>query len=61
MSQKGSCPSPSPFMACDISTDIYRDILGLDIGFTNKHRVRMRIYKFGGFGTGFCMGHGKTL
>lgn len=36
MSQKGSCPSPSPVMAGDISTDIYRDILGLDKGFTNK-------------------------
>lgn len=36
MSQKGSCPSSSPFMAGDTSTDIYRDILGLDIGFTNK-------------------------
>lgn len=36
MSQKGSCPSFSPFMAGDIPTDIYRDILGSGIGFTNK-------------------------
>lgn len=36
MSQKGSCPSFSPFMAGDIPRDIYRDILGSGIGSTNK-------------------------